>query len=149
MIRYFDASALVKKYVEEQDSDLVRDRLLKGRAATSRLSEVEITSALSRRCREGSLSEEDRDAAITAVRKDFQALIKVELSPQVVTVARELLTGYDLRAGDAIQLASCLFLRNRGLNLEFLAFDGRLNLAARAMGLSEPKASGRPRLSTS
>lgn len=35
MIRYFDASALVKKYVEEQGSDLVRDRLLDGRAATS------------------------------------------------------------------------------------------------------------------
>ncbi|MES1242931.1 MAG: type II toxin-antitoxin system VapC family toxin [Acidobacteriota bacterium] len=136
MIRYFDASALVKKYVEEQGSDLVRDRLLEGPAATSRLSEIEIASALARRCREGSLSQRDRDETLAVVRKDFQALIKVELSPQVVTIARELIAGYDLRAGDAVQLASCLFLRNRGLNLEFLAFDGRLNQAARAVGLS-------------
>jgi predicted nucleic acid-binding protein len=135
LIRYFDASALVKKYVEEQDSDLVREWLLEGPAATSRLSEVEITSALMRRCREGSISQADRDAALMAVRNDFQVLIKVELSPQVVTLARELLIGYHLRAGDAIQLASCLLLRNRGLDLEFLAFDGRLNLAARAEGL--------------
>jgi hypothetical protein len=135
LIRYFDASALVKKYVEEKGSDLVRDRLLEGRAATSRLSEVEISSALARRCREGNLSPAARDEALIAVRKDFQALVKVELSPQVITIARELLTGYDLRAGDAIQLASCLFLRNRGLDLEFVAFDGRLSVAARAVGL--------------
>lgn len=136
MIRYFDASALVKKYVEEQGSDLVRDRLLEGRAATSRFSEAEIASALARRCREGRISQADRDAALIAVRRDFQALIKVELSPQVVTIARELLTGYELRAGDAVQLASCLFLRNRGLNLTFLAFDRRLNQAAQAVGLT-------------
>jgi predicted nucleic acid-binding protein len=135
LIRYFDASALVKKYVEEQGSDLVRDRLLEGPAATSRFSEIEISSALARRCREGSISQTDRDEALRAVRKDFQALLKVELSPQVITLARELVVGHDLRAGDSIQLASCLFLRNRGLDLAFLAFDGRLNLAARAVGL--------------
>lgn len=136
MICYFDASALVKKYLEELGSDLVRDRFLSDPAATSSLSEIEISSALARHCREGRLSRADRDAALAAVRKDFQALIKVELSPPVVALARELLLSHVLRAGDAIQLASCLFLRNRGLDLDFLAFDGKLNLAARAEGLS-------------
>jgi hypothetical protein len=92
---------------------------------------------LARRCREGRLSPDERDKALGMVRKDFRALLKVELTAQVVSLARELLAGHDLRAGDAIQLASCLFLRDRGLDLDFLAFDGRLTTAARVVGVGK------------
>jgi hypothetical protein len=47
-MRFFDASALVKKYVRETDSARVRRLLGTGGVALSRLSEVEVVSAFAR-----------------------------------------------------------------------------------------------------
>ena len=55
-MRYFDASALVKRYVREPAAVSVRRLLKSDRAATSRLSEVEVASALTRRAREGAFT---------------------------------------------------------------------------------------------
>ena len=60
-MHYFDASALAKRYVREIGSQSVRRLLAAGVAATSRLSEVEVASAIARRAREGVLSAEQRD----------------------------------------------------------------------------------------
>ena len=48
-MRYFDASALAKRYVREKGSLKVRRLLASDVPATSRLSAVEIASALMRR----------------------------------------------------------------------------------------------------
>ena len=139
MIRFFDASALAKRYVEEPHSRDVRRLLAEGIAAASRLSEVEITSALIRRWREDELPEAERDRALDAVREDFTALTVVELAPEIVALARFLLLRHRLRAGDAVQLASCLFLRKRvGRAVDFVAFDGQLGEAAGREGLALP-----------
>jgi hypothetical protein len=135
-MRYFDASALVRRYVREQGSVKVR-RLLAEAAATSRLSEVEVTSALMRRAREKAFSLAERDRALAALQVDFPAIFVVELTPEITTRARTLLRGHPLRAGDAIQLASCLYLQDQlGARVPFVAFDGRLVEAARREGLS-------------
>src|SRR6202035_3395830 len=139
LIRYFDASALVKRYVEEPHGEAGRE-LLDGPAgpvpATGRLSEVEIASALVRRWREGDLSEPELDRALTSLNDDFTALTVVELVPEITALARRLLLAHPLRAGDAIQLASSAFLQKKvGRPIEFLAFDGRLNAAAAKEGL--------------
>jgi len=47
-MHYFDASALAKRYVRETGSQTVRRLLGAGGAATSRLSEVEVASAIAR-----------------------------------------------------------------------------------------------------
>lgn len=139
MIRYFDSSALAKRYVEEPQTEAVRRLLAECTPAASRLSQVEITSALIRRWRDGDLAEEDRDRALDAVREDFSALTVVELVPEVVALAGRLLLRHRLRAGDAIQLASCLFLRRRvGRAVDLVAFDDRLGEAAGSEGLSVP-----------
>ena len=44
-MRYFDASALVKRYVREEGSAKVRRLISSDTPATSRLSEVEVASA--------------------------------------------------------------------------------------------------------
>lgn len=105
-------------------------------AAASRLSEVEIASALARRCREGSLTTAGRDRALAELRHDFTALTVVEATAEIVGHTYALLSRYPLRAGDALQLASCLRLRDaiEG-GVAFLAFDDRLTRAARAEGL--------------
>jgi hypothetical protein len=57
------------------------------------------------------------------------------LIPEITIDARALLLRHPLRASDAIQLASCLYLR-RELNqpVPFVAFDQRLLEAARGEG---------------
>jgi predicted nucleic acid-binding protein len=68
---------------------------------------------------------------------DLDAWILVELTADLTTDAQALLIRHALRAGDAIQLASCLYLqRETGEQISFAAFDDRLTSAARAEGLT-------------
>lgn len=130
----------MKRYVREAGSDLVRGWLASGSPATSRLTEVEVASALLRRWREGAFDTRSRDRALVALNRDFQVLTVVEIGPSITARARVLLERHTLRAGDAIQLASCLLLRDTARGpLAFTAFDDRLSQAARAEGLEPPR----------
>jgi predicted nucleic acid-binding protein len=126
----------VKRYVEEPGSGTVRRLLASGAAATSRLSEVEVASALARRCREGTLVRRERDRALAALRADIAALWVIELLPEVAQASVALLDRYPLRTGDGVQLASCLYLKvQMAEEVSLLAYDARLNEAARAAGV--------------
>ena len=131
-MRYFDACALTKRYVREVGSGKVRRLLSSDTAATSRLSHVEIASALMRRSREGVLSEAKRESAFVTLNEDFTAILVVELTLEVVARSQELLQRHVLRPGDAVQLASCLRLRDELQEpITLVAFDDRLTVAAR------------------
>jgi predicted nucleic acid-binding protein len=144
--RYFDASALVKRYVRERGSLVVRRLLAGGVAATSRLSEVEIASGIVRRAREGAFGARDRDRALAALQLDLPALAIVEIVPEITADARALLLRRPLRAGDAIQLASCLYLqRQLSRSVPFVVFDDRLAQAAQAEGVTVLNTSMSPR----
>ena len=131
-MRYFDASALAKRYVREKGSVRVRRLLSSDLAATSRYSAVEIASALARRAREGALTNYDRDRALAALQEDMTAMLAVELTTEVVSRAQALLQRHHLRAGDAVQLASCLQLQEAlDDRIALVAFDERLLAAAR------------------
>lgn len=136
-MRYFDASALAKRYVRGQGSARVRRLLSSDVPATSRVTAVEIASALMRRSREGTLSQKNRDRALAVLDGDLAAMLVVELTPEIVTRAQTLLRSHSLRAGDAIQLASCLQLQQALADetVVFVAFDVRLVAAARAEGV--------------
>ncbi len=137
MIAFLDASALVKNYVDEPGRDVVRQLLDRGGLAISRLTEIEVVSALMLRVRHGSLAAEGYPRALQALRADLAELEVVELLPDVTALAVNLLERHVLRAGDAVQLASCLALRERtGGAMSFLAFDRRLNDAAAGEGLA-------------
>ncbi len=127
----------MKRYVREPGAVSVRRLLKADPAAASRLSEVEVASALVRRAREGAFTVEERNRALASLADDFASLIIVELTPEIATDARALLLRHRLRAGDAMQLASCLYLqREMGQPLPFVAFDDRLTEAARHEGLT-------------
>jgi predicted nucleic acid-binding protein len=105
-----------------------------------------VASALVRRAREGAFSAEARDRALASISRDFAALIVVELTPHIASASQELLLRHQLRAGDAIQLASCLYLRREaGEPVELVAFDDRLIAAARDEGLPVATATTRAR----
>lgn len=137
MTRYFDASALVKRYVRERGSTLVRRLLGGGTAATSRLSEVEVASGIIRRTREGAFTIRQRDRMLAALARDMPALAVVELTAEITSDTRALLLRHPLRASDATQLASCLYLQRQFAQpIPLVAFDERLLTAARTEGLT-------------
>jgi predicted nucleic acid-binding protein len=136
VIRYFDASALAKRYVFEPESPQVSQLLKGGPPAISRLTEVEVASALARRTRENILTPRERDRALAALEQDMSTFYVVELLPEVIALAIDLLTRYRLRGPDTIQLASCLFLKKHLLQeVEFIAFDRQLVDVAKRKGL--------------
>ncbi len=137
-MRYFDASALAKRYVREAGSLRIRRLLSSDMAATSRISAVEIASALMRRSREGAFSQGECDRALATLDADLSAMLIAELTNDVVMRARTLLRRYPLRASDAIQLGSALYLQDElGEGMTFVAFDARLAHAARQEGMAK------------
>lgn len=128
---------MAKRYVQETGSASVRRQLGTGRVATSRLSVVEIASALARREREGAFTAAERDRAARRLNGDLAAYVLVEVTLELAADAQALLLRHALRSGDAVQLASCLYLqRETSERTLFAAFDERLNDAARAEGLT-------------
>jgi len=138
MIAYLDTSALVKLYVKETGSPAVRAACDRSEAlATSRLSYVEARAAAARRVREGGLSRKARARFAENLERDWQRYAVVEVSEVVCRLAVELAGRHPLRAADALQLASALFLReSAGQPVLFLCFDERLVAAAREEGLA-------------
>jgi uncharacterized protein len=101
------------------------------------LSEVEISFGIARRGREGAFTVRQRDYMLAALVRDVPALVLVELTPEVAADARALLLRHRLRSGDAVQLASCVYLqRHLAQPVSFVAFDRRLVETARAEGLT-------------
>jgi predicted nucleic acid-binding protein len=137
-VRFFDASALVKRYVREPESTRIR-RLLGARdVAVCRLSEVEVVSAFARLARAAAISPAERDRVAAAFVADLPAWTVVEITPDVTRTARRLLLQHGLRSGDAVQLGAALLLQEatgRPLQ-EFVAYDRRLLDVAQAEQLS-------------
>ena len=125
----------MKRYVREAGSDVVKSLLASGTAAISRLSEVEVASALARRTRTGDCTVEARDLALATLAKDMDSFLVVELVPAVTRRAALLLNAYSLRAADAVQLGSFLHLQEKlGQDIPFVVFDARLAAAAGESG---------------
>ncbi len=135
-MRYFDASALAKWYIDEPGTEVVK-RLLDAPAATSRLSGVEVPSAIIRRAREAATPAARRDGVLHSFSLGLADLLIVELAAEVVRAANGILSRNPLRASDAIHLASCVSLSYElGADIPFVAFDERLRAAALAEGLT-------------
>jgi len=141
---YLDASALVKRYVDEVGSDWLHALVAPDRnplVFISRMTIVEVISAFARRMRDGSLSA----AEFVAARDAFQGdcLNQYQVMPPtlaVIDLACTLLERHPLRAYDATHLATALsaqrFLDAQGYSpLTFVSADDRLNRAAAAEGL--------------
>lgn len=140
---FFDSSALVKRYVLEEHSTRVRRLAARHPVAISRWTEVEVSSAFARLAREGRLSGRARGMASARFRADLDAWHIVEITPVVTRLATDLLARHDLRAGDAIQLASAVWLRQSVDLAGLQAFDARLVAALEAEHFVMPIPLGR------
>lgn len=135
MIRYLDASAHAKTYVEEEGSDRVRRWVRSGTVWVSRLGLVEVHSALVRQSRTGHITRSQFRGAIAALEVDSRRMPIAELDPAVSDLAFRLLRDHPLRGADAVHLASALGLAERMGTVTFTTWDDRLTRAASAKGL--------------
>lgn len=136
MILYLDISSLVKLYLEEEHSDLVREWVDGAEAiATSRVAFPEAMSAFARRRAEGDLSAAAFELLCASFEADWPRFI---LLPVRERRAGELAVERLLRGFDAIHLAAALDLLDlvEADNVSFSSFDARLLRAAGAEGVT-------------
>ena len=129
---YLDASALVKLFVPEPDSDALNDALVGAEdVIVSDLALTEMASALGRRTREGLLTQAESRRLHREAARLSNSCRRVELTPPTHRRAeRLLLTSRDisLRTLDALHLA--LAVDSAAATL--VTYDPRLRAAARA-----------------
>lgn len=129
MTTYVDTSALLKRYVDEADSDRAVDLLVSDPAlVTARLTLVEVRRNLARL-----LSATDATAARAAFAEDLQALSIIELDAATCELAATIAEQTGVRTLDAMHLGAATRL---GTALTFLTFDVRQAVAARALGFT-------------
>jgi predicted nucleic acid-binding protein len=111
---FFDSSALVKRYVHEQGSVWVRETTASVSSHLihiSLLTVAEISSALARRHREGSLSTSERDRLFGAFLVDCaRSYLLMRVEEDVIQHAVVLMTQHPLRTVDAIQVSTAIRL---------------------------------------
>jgi predicted nucleic acid-binding protein len=133
---YVDTSSLVKLYVTEAGSDVVR-QLVGGAnvVATSVVAYAETRAALARLRREGAL----KGSKLTSAKREFEdqwpTFLALEASDSLCRAAGALAEKYGLRGFDSIHLASFAeVVRRAGIDdSRFSSFDERLNQAARKL----------------
>ncbi|MGH7822031.1 MAG: type II toxin-antitoxin system VapC family toxin [Candidatus Binatia bacterium] len=137
MTYFLDSSALVKRYLSEPGSDLVRALFRKRsrRLAVSRIAYAEVVAAVARAWRERLVDDVARDKILDRIEKDFGTLEVIEVRRMIIERIPTLVLRQPLRAYDAVQLASALTLKERGGSVDFWGDDGRLITAARKEGL--------------
>jgi predicted nucleic acid-binding protein len=108
----------------------------------ARIAAVELTAAVSRRSKGGSLSATDASKALTNFRADFhRRLLVIEITTVVLDHAKRLAENHALRANDAVQLAALVAMDQNRVRfalppLTLLSADAELLTAAAAEGFT-------------
>jgi hypothetical protein len=127
---YVESSALLKRYVEEPDSDVAESVLRSDPSLlTARHAIVEVRRNLARL-----LEGRDLGAARSAFADDLEALSIIELDEVTCEAAAEIAELTGVRTLDAMHLAAAR--RAGGTAVSVLTFDVRLAQAARALDLT-------------
>ncbi|MBT9560157.1 MAG: type II toxin-antitoxin system VapC family toxin [Myxococcales bacterium] len=138
-MKFWDTSAVVPLLVTEARTPAVFERLRADPVGTySWLTPTELTSALARREREGSLTPDLTADLERRAERLLSSWAQIELSDRVRKTARRLLHAYPLRSADALQLASAIAVSLEADTVEFMTLDDRLSDAAWREGLLLP-----------
>jgi uncharacterized protein len=136
MMLYLDTSALVKLYVTESESLLVRSWVAEATVVlTAAITYAEARAALAQSRRSGVLSSSDLRRAVAELDAAWPGYNAVGITEALVQRAGRLAEAHALRGYDAVHLAAGLQVHSREEHCRFGAFDARLNDAARREGL--------------
>jgi predicted nucleic acid-binding protein len=135
---YFDASALVKRYIEEPGRREVLRLLRRYEVVTSAIVPVELRSAIRCRVAERAIDAEDAAKIHSRIAADRRFWAQVDVSREVLMAAEMLVSAHSLRALDAIHVGSAELFATRvsGSELMFVSADERQTNAAGAIGLA-------------
>ena len=144
---YVDSSVLVKFYFQEIGSDaaLIHVRAGNRPVATSLISFAEVHAAMARKYRERQISSATLQRLRGQFDRDWAAFIEVvDVNNSSIAAVPSLVERFPLKAADAIQLSSALWLKDqleaeigpfKRATMEFTASDQALLEAARQCGL--------------
>jgi predicted nucleic acid-binding protein len=130
---FFDSSAWAKRYLDEDGSEKVEK--LCSRAAKVTLSILcvpELISAFSRLRREEKIDEEQFELLKNRLLREIRDVHLINLTPEVIFHAVELLQEYELRTLDALHIA-CAVTADISL---FVTADKRQMAAAEGLNLN-------------
>lgn len=129
MTQYVDSSALLKRYVDEPDSDLAVDLLTAdSQLVTGRHTFVEVRRNLARLLEPTAAS-----TARASLGADAEAFAVVELDADTCELAATVAEQTGVRTLDALHLGAALRL---GTAITFVTFDVRQAQAARRLGFA-------------
>jgi predicted nucleic acid-binding protein len=137
MTLFVDSSSLLKLYVPESGSELVRTLVSKADlVATAALSYTEIRATLARLQRDKRLTAAQFRETKRRFDSEWPALLSVTVTDDLTRTAGDLAEGHALRSSDAIQLAAFVQLLQGSddEDVEFSSFDERLTRAAKSLG---------------
>jgi uncharacterized protein len=138
MIFYFDTSALLKAYVQENGSKEVitlmddEDNLF----GSIILTKVEMASAIRRAIRVTASSSTNATFAWQDFLDDWESFTRLRVTAGTIEKASDMAWKYGLRSYDSLHLAAALLWQETlGMQVTFAAFDRDLWLASQKAGL--------------
>jgi len=138
VILFCDTSALVKFYIKEEHSDLMRAAATQAAAiAVCRIAWAETMATLARRARAHAADTAAVEAVRRRLRVDWPRYAIMEVTQNLVELAGEYADSFALRSYDSVQLAAARLLQQSAdEELLFACFDGRLQKSARILGMA-------------
>lgn len=139
MILYFDTSALLKLYVDERDSDDVRDLYSQaGFVCTHLIAYVELLAGVAKGRSLGRLSAEQQAQLLAEIDTGWRQVEVVEIDDALARRAGHLALRHVLRGFDAVHLAAAerVMAETPGTaKFGFVGFDSRMRSAAKSLGM--------------
>ncbi len=138
MIVYLDTSSLVKLYVEEIDSEKIRNFAHNAAAvSTSKIAYAEARAAFARKQKEEAFSLKVLRKIVEDLNRDWESYFVIEITDGLIRFAGDIAEKYLLRGFDSIHLASAIHLKNRAnSDIHFSSYDTRLNQSAEKEGIT-------------
>ena len=133
---YFDTSVLMKRYVREGGSEEAQNLLQKYRFISSAITPVEASTSFGRRKDSGDLAVRHLDAILKRFDSDRRTWELIETVKEVLDQAERLGREKNVRALDAIHIASAVLFREAtGQKLPFITADSAQRPAAGGVSL--------------
>jgi predicted nucleic acid-binding protein len=138
MILYLDASALVKRYVVEHDSQRVSEWIeAAGMIVTALITRVEVAAAIARVQRMKIISPAESAAALRVFRSEWESYHRLPVTEATVSRGDLLACEQNLRGYDAVHLACALIWQETiGLPVTLATFDRQLMGAAKDLKMA-------------
>ncbi len=135
MILYMDTSALVKRYIDEQGSDIVVEWMRQADfIGTTLITRAEMAATLTRAIRGNRVPQQETLQALQEFRSDWVNFQHVPIDNALIARADALACEHGLRGYDAIHLACALTWQDLlGAQVSLASFDKELLDAAQKM----------------